>query len=135
MQLSSLIFPVISVLVASTMYAACIKLSARLLRYDGIKWRQGVVCGLILVICTALIRAGLFIKRQELPLLSSMVLGSLTSFLIGGWFFSTKCKTSEGGVLGWNRAMNLSGLTTLMSGVTGALLLTLAKVLTCLTKP
>ncbi|MDO9309080.1 MAG: hypothetical protein Q7V04_08455 [Deltaproteobacteria bacterium] len=128
------IIPIISVVLVFTLlpaiYGAYIKLSARLLRYQGISWKQGFVFGLIIVICSALIRAALLgFRHSLLPLAQGILVVLLANWLIGSWYFSGRGANTEGGALGWGRAAKLTGVALVMLGFTAAILITVPKML------
>ena len=128
------IFPLISVVLMLTIipaiYGAYIKLSARLLRYQGISWKQGFVFGLIVVICSALIRVALLgFRHSLLPLVPGILAGLAANLLIGSWYFSGRGANTGGGALGWGRAAKLTGVALVMMGLTAAILVSVLKIL------
>ncbi len=105
------------------LYGALIKLSARILRYQGISWKQGYTFGIILVLCSALMRAAFGGLGQSIPFVPGILLGLTANWLVGSWYFSGKCANSEEGKLGWSKALRLTGLAIIMVGLIGGLLI------------
>lgn len=128
------ILPLISVLsmftVIPAIYGAYIKLSARLLRYDRITWKQSYLFGLVVVICSSLMRAATLGLGHSLSFIPAIVLGLLFNMLIGGWFFGRRGANNEEGPLGWGRAMKLTGLALSMLCLTGAILIVVPNMIT-----
>lgn len=118
-------FSVISVFVIfPAVYGALVRLSALILKYQRITWRQGFIFGLLAVICSSLIRAVLFGTGYSLPLVPGILLGLLVNWGIGSWFFSRQGADNEGGRLGWEKSVKLTGLTLVMLCILVALLVT-----------
>lgn len=124
------IYLFISVLLAFTLIPAIngayIKLSAFLLRYSGISWNQGFRFGLIVLVCNAVVRA-VSSSIGQVPLVLGILPGLIANWLIGSWYFSGRGANTEEGVLGWARALKLTGLAVLMLGLTGTLLIGVSK--------
>jgi len=111
-------------------YGAYIKMSARLLRQEGITWKQGFVFGLTIVIYSFLGSSISLRLGYSLPIIPGIVLGFLANMLIGGWFFSKRGTNAGGGPLGWGGAVKLTGLAFVMLVLTGAVLIGVLKMLT-----
>jgi hypothetical protein len=124
----SLVPVVVMFTLIPALYGAYIKLSMRLLRYSGITWKQGFVFGLIIVLCSALMRAAMFGIGVSLPLVPAILIGLVLNWLIGSWYFSSRADIADGGTLGWDKALKLTGLAVLMLGLTGGLLIGIAKI-------
>ena len=119
-QILSLI-PLLALLaLIPAIYGAYIKLSARLLRHQGITWKQGFVFGLIVVICSLLGRASALLIGYSMPLVLAVVLGLLINLIIGGWFFRGRGTNADGRALGWGGAMKLTGLALCHAGRHGS---------------
>lgn len=128
------IFPLISVVLVFTLipaiYGGYIKLTARLLHYQGVTWKQGFIFGFIVVICSALIRALLLVFWHSLmPPLLGLLMGLIANWLIGSWYFSRRGGSTQEEKLGWNRAANLVGAAVLMLGLTVVILIAVPKML------
>jgi len=126
------IFPLISVVLVFTLipaiYGGYIKLASKLLHYQGVTWKQGFIFGLIVVICSALIRALLLLFSHSLmPPLLGLLMGLLANWLIGSWIFSRQVSSNQKEKLGWNRAANLVGTAVLMLALTVVLLVAVPK--------
>lgn len=124
------IYLFVSVLLAFTLIPAIngayIKLSAILLRYQGVSWRQGFRFGLIVFAINAVMRA-ISSSIFQMPLVLGILLGLIANWLIGSWYFSRQTTNSEEGVLGWHKALKLTGLAVLMLGLTATLLIGVSK--------
>jgi len=104
-------------------YGALIKLSARILKYQTIPWKQAYAFGIILILFSALMRAAFWGLGQAIPLVPGLMLGLTANWLVGSWYFSGKCANSEEEKLGWEKALKLTGLAIIMVGLIGGILI------------
>ena len=120
------IIPLISVLLMFTLipatYGAYIILSAHLLKYPRITRKEGFIFGLLIVICSSIIRAASGLWYSP-PIIPGIMLGLFANWVIGSWFFSSRGASTEGVPLGWRRSMKLTGFGLVMLGLTVALLI------------
>lgn len=114
---------------------AYIKLSALLLRQEGIIWKQGFVWGLLLMFCSLVVRAATVLSGHPTSLAPGIVLGFVINVLIGGWFFNSRGSNGQGGTLGWGGAVKLAGLAFVMLAFTGVALLFVSRILTTRAMP
>lgn len=126
-QMVSLVALLILVIFIPATYGAYIKLSARILRQVGITWKQGFVFGLTVVIYSFLGYSISLRLGYSLPILPGIVAGLLANAIIGGWFFSKRGASAEGGLLGWGGAVKLTGLAFALLVLTGAVLTSILK--------
>ncbi len=127
------LFRLIPVLLMFTLipafYGALIKLSARILRYQAIPWKQGYAFGIILVLCSALMRTIFWVLGQSIPFVPGILLGLTVNWLVGSWYFSGKRAKSEEGKFGWSKALRLTGLAIIMVGLMAGLLIGVGRML------
>lgn len=127
----SLIPLLVLLTIVPAIYSAFIQLSARLLRYQGITWKQGFVFGIIVLISSILINISANLIEYSLSITITYIIGVLVNLLLGGWFFSKREGIdAEGGPLGWAGAMKLTGLAFIMFSITGAVVTRVLKILT-----
>jgi hypothetical protein len=127
--MASLITLLVLVIFIPAIYGAYIKLSARLLRQEGITWKQGFVFGLTIVIYSFLGYSISLRLGYSLPILPGIAAGFLANAIIGGWFFSKRGTSVEGGPLGWGGAVKLTGLAFALLVLTGAVLTSIPELL------
>jgi hypothetical protein len=99
------------------LYAAYIKLSARLLRCK-VSWKYGFLFVLLLIFVAFVGQTVSFMSGWSLPPATAMVFGITMQTLLGGWFFSKRATDDNGRLLGWTRAIYLSLLTALFMAAT-----------------
>jgi hypothetical protein len=112
---------------ALCLYAAYVKLSARLLRYR-VRWITSFAFAVILwiiVVCTRFLDLG---QPFAIAIGHSIVV-LLAVLLLGGWFFSTRSIDASGQPVGFSRAFGLSGLTFGLMFATAGILFLLTHVL------
>ncbi len=117
----------VPITVALCLYAAYVKLSARVLQYR-VRWITSFAFAVIIWLIAVFAR---FLDLGQ-PLAiavghSTVVLAAV--LLLGGWFFSTRSTDASGQPVGFGRAFALSGLTFGLMFVTGSVLFLLAHVL------
>jgi hypothetical protein len=120
------------VIFVPTIYAAYVKLSARLLRYQRVSLKHGFAFGFAMTILSIIGRATTFSFGYTLPIAIGVILAFAVNLLIGGWFFSKRAAYSNGRALGWRGGMQLAGLTFVFFGLTGVIGVMLVGVLRAL---
>ncbi len=133
--LLSLIPLLVLVTIIPSIYGAYVRLSARLLGYMGVTWRQGFLFGFLVVVCSLLGRLIAFLVGYGMPIVSALLLGLFANLLIGGWLFSKRGVSTEGGPLGWGRAMKLTGVACAMLILTGAFVAVIPRMIMMRTLP
>jgi hypothetical protein len=117
----------VPITIALCLYAAYVKLSARLLRYR-VRWISSFVFAVIIWFVAVLSR--MLDIGQPLPIvIGHSVVVLFAVLLLGGWFFSGRSTDATGQPVGFSRAFGLSGLTFGLMFATGAILLLLTHVL------
>ena len=114
-------------MVALCMYAAFIKLSARLLRYK-VSWLTSFAFAAIIWLIAVFARMLDLGQPLAIAVGHSIVVLAAT-LLLGGWFFSTRSTDASGQPVGFRRAFGLSGLTFGLMFVAAGFLFLLAHVL------
>ena len=118
-------FPIILLFViyavACLLYAAYIKLSARLLRDSFVSWKHSMIFAVVIAVATLFARMGTIVGDTAMPLPWVYIMGFVIYLAFGGWFFSSRGMTKEGRSFGWLGGIQLSGLAFLLFFVTGVL--------------
>jgi hypothetical protein len=117
----------VPITVALCLYAAYVKLSARLLRYK-VRWLTSFVFAVIIWLIAVFARL-LDLGQPVTIAVGHSIVVLVAVLLLGGWFFSTRSTDASGQPVGFRRAFGLSGLTFGLMLVTGGVLFLLAHVL------
>lgn len=88
----------------------CLRLSARLLRRSQIEWKHAFSFALGLAALLFVLGRASRTIGISIPLPFPIFLGAGAQLLLGGWFFSTRARTSEGQPLGWRRGVEVVAL-------------------------
>ncbi len=104
------------------LYAAYIKLSARILRSTVVSWKHSFIFCLVIVLLTLAGRVGASVLGISLPLVFGIVYGLMLHLGFGGWFFSTRSTSTQGLPLGWRGGMQLTAIAFGLLGLTIVLL-------------
>jgi hypothetical protein len=122
MQLALSFVPLLFLVVlVPIIYAAFVRLSARILRFQGVSFKAGFGFGFAMTVFSLLIRAVTFFFGYPLPIVFAVALALAVNLIGGGWFFSGCGLTHDRHPLGWHEGVQLSGLTFVLLGVIGAL--------------
>ena len=117
----------VPITVALCLYAAYVKLSARLLRYR-VRWITSFAFALIIWFIAVFARI-LDLGQPLAIAVGHSVVVLLAVLFLGGWFFSTRSTDATGQPVGFSKAFGLSGLTFGLMFATGGVLFLLANVL------
>ena len=112
------------VVLVPIIYAAFVRLSARILRFQGVSFKAGFGFGFAMTVFSLLVRAITFFLGYSLPIVFAVVLALAVNLIAGGWFFSRRGFTHDSQPLGWRGGMQLAGLTFVLLGIIGALFVT-----------
>jgi len=124
MQLVLSFVPLLFLLVlVPIIYAAFVKLSARILRFQGVSFKAGFVFGFAMTVFSLIIRGITFFLGYSPPIVFAVVLAFAVNLFPGGWFFSRRGFTHDSQPLGWRGGIQLAGLTFVLLGVIAALFL------------
>ena len=91
-----LVLSLVPVLLIVAMFAAYVKLAARLLRRTQLRWAHAFAYAILLSALAIAGRAVALAAGQALPVGVALCLGLATHFVLGSWFFSTRARTAEG---------------------------------------
>lgn len=116
--IQSLVPLLVLITLIPAVYAAYIKASARLLRYQGITWKQSFAFGLIIIICGLSLRAATFFTGYSIQSNLSFLLGLPIHILLGGWFFSKRGSKPSKESLGWGGAILLTSIAVFLISIT-----------------
>ena len=116
-------------LIVPSIYGLIIKLSARILKNDGVTWKSGFLFGLIVIIILLLVRVVLHFSGLSMPVILAFAVSLIINLLVGGWFFSEKAKNSTGENVGWIGGIKLSGISYGILAVIGIILTIVPKML------
>jgi len=122
----------ISLIVTATiplgLYAAYVKLSSLLLRYT-VRWTTSV--GFAVIVCLTALFFHILIIGQFVPVGETEhgIIVFAAALFVGAWFLSTRSMDASGQLLGFKRALGLSGLTVGLMLATGAGLVLLSPIL------
>lgn len=118
-------FPIILLFViyaaACLLYAAYIKLSAKLLRDSFVSWKHSMIFAVVIAVATLFARMGTVAGDTVVPFPWVYILGFALYMAFGGWFFSSRGMSKEGRSFGWLGGIQLSGLAFLLFFVTSVL--------------
>jgi hypothetical protein len=124
---STLLAFVVPITTAICLYAAFIKLSARLLRYR-VRWLTSFAFAAIIWLIAVFARM-LNLGQSLAIAVGQSIVALFVVLLLGAWFFSSRSTDASGQPVGFRRAFGLSGLTFGLMFVTGGVLFMLAHVL------
>jgi len=124
---STLLSFAVPITVALCLYAAYVKLSARLLRYR-VRWINSFVFAVIIWFIAVFARL-LDLGQPVAIAVSHSVIVLFAVLVLGGWFFSTRSTDASGQPVGFSRAFGFSGLTFGLMFATAGVLFLLAHVL------
>jgi hypothetical protein len=105
------ILNLITILILTVIFCASIKVSARMLRYQDITWKQCLTFGFIIVIATLMASFLIQPNRAAFIVLPLYL-------LFGGWFFRNRGTKRSGEILGWRGAISLAGIAIFLVGIT-----------------
>jgi hypothetical protein len=117
----------VPITVALCLYAAYVKLSARLLRYR-VRWITSFAFAVIIWFIAVLARM-LDLGQPLAIAIGHSVVVLFAVLLLGGWFFSTRSSDASGQPVGFSKAVGLSGLTFGLMFATAGILFLLTHVL------
>ena len=100
------------------LYAAYVKLSAKILRSAKVSWKHSFIFSLMIVVLTLAGRAGVAFSGVSLPIVFGAIFALTIHLGLGGWFFSTRGMNTQGKPLGWRGGMQLIAITFAFLGVT-----------------
>ncbi|SKA19526.1 hypothetical protein SAMN02745119_03074 [Trichlorobacter thiogenes] len=109
-------------------YAAYIKLSAKLLHINGISWGQGFTFGIIMILGNAILRAIFKGLALALPVALGIAVTLIVHLTLGTLYFRNKKCNSEMLPLGWQNAIKLSGLALAMLALTFGVVVGILKI-------
>ena len=118
---------VVPITMALCLYAAFIKLSARLLRYR-VRWLSSFAFAAIIWLIAVFARM-LDLGQPLANAIGHSVVVLFAVLLLGGWFFSTRSTDASGQPVGFAKAFGLLGLTFGLMFVAAGFLFLLAHVL------
>lgn len=106
--------PIINLIVSiilAVIFALSLKVSARLLRYQEVTWKQSIAFGVIGVATSLL--ASFLIQPKH-----AVIIGLPMNLLLGGWFFRQRGIKRSGERLGWPGAALLTGIALFLLAIT-----------------
>ncbi len=108
-------------------YASFMKLSARILRYR-VAWRSSFLFAVVMLIVVIVARI-LDVGQPPLIAIGHWVVVIAGLIILGSWFFAKRGTDSVGQVLGFERALRLSGFAFLLMFMTAGALFLLTHVI------
>jgi hypothetical protein len=115
------------IVVMTVLYAAVVKLAARILRFSGVRWPHAFVFAILIVVLSAAIRAGSMYGGVQLPAIPGLLLGVILHVALGAWFFRSRATNQDGTAAGWLGGAKLCALTVGFLLMMGAGLLLIAQ--------
>ncbi|MGR9051352.1 MAG: hypothetical protein ACU84J_01760 [Gammaproteobacteria bacterium] len=106
-----LIFPLLSLLLFSSLYTLYLKLAARILRKSNVTWTHAFLFSCLMVFLIMLARVTSNISDISLPIVLSLFYSFGLQLGMGGWFFRKRLTNRQGELLGWRGGMLLTALT------------------------
>lgn len=95
--------------VALCMYAAFVRLAARITRASGVGWLGAIQFAVLVVVVSVLGRVVSLYVGQA-PLLLAALFGIAIHLALGAWFFRNRAVAADGQVVGWVGGAKLSAL-------------------------
>ena len=113
---------IVPLFVVGVLYAAGLKLSARILRFRGVSWGQAFLFALLVVVVSAVGRFFAPFLGIDLPLPAGLALGVGVQLGLAAWYFRDRLAGSGGASPGWLGGVKLCGLALVFVALAGLLL-------------
>jgi hypothetical protein len=91
------------------LYAAFVRLAARITRASGVGWLRAFQFAALIVVISVLGRVVSLYVGQA-PLVLAGLFGIAVHLALGGWFFRDRALAADGQVVGWGGGAKLAGV-------------------------
>lgn len=103
------IFQFVPLVVVLCLYAAFVRLAARITKASGVGWLRAFQFAALVVLLSVLGRVVTLYVGQA-PLLLAGLFGIAFHLALGGWFFRHRALASDGRVVGWGGGAKLAAV-------------------------
>lgn len=99
----------VPLVVVLCLYAAFVRLAARITRASGVGWLRAFQFAALIVVLSVLGRV-VSVYAGEAPLLLAGMFGIALHLALGAWFFRHRALAPDGQFIGWSGGAKLSGV-------------------------